>query len=157
MASGMRQKGQIEQSGCRYGCQGTEDMYHIFVRCERFRGLMLEAVDSIHKKVERRIVECKIKESLIEGLLKAAKLFFEDSTDIWPLYYSTFYLGHVLQLEKLVPVGAATSPLSRTCFLYNVHSDFHLMGIRLTSCIWGMVQRDMARRKEGLSVSGMRI
>lgn len=30
-ASGMKQKGQIEQSGCRYGCQGTEDMYHIFV------------------------------------------------------------------------------------------------------------------------------
>ena len=96
-------------------------MYHIFVRCERFRGLRLEVPDSICKKVERQIVECKIKESLVEGLLKAAKLFFKDLTDMWPLHYSTLYLGHVPQLEKLVPVVAATRPLSRACFLYNVH------------------------------------
>ena len=106
-----------------YRCQGTEDMYHIFVRCERFRGLRLEVPDSICKKVERQIVEYKIKESLVEGLLKAAKLFFKDLTDIWPLHYSTLYLGHDPQLEKLVPVVAATRPLSRACFLYNVHSD----------------------------------
>jgi hypothetical protein len=49
-ASGMKQKGQVEQSGCRYGCQGMEDVYHIFMRCERFRVLRLEAVDSICKK-----------------------------------------------------------------------------------------------------------
>jgi hypothetical protein len=116
--------------------------------------LRLEAADLICKKVERRIVEFKIKESLVEGLLKAAKLFFEDLSDIWPLYYSTFYLGHVPQLDNLVPVAAATSPVSHARFLYDVHSDFHLAGICLTSHIWGMVQRDMARRKEGLSFLG---
>ena len=66
-------------------------MYHIFMRCERFRGLRLEAADSIWKKVERLIVEYKIKKSLVEGLLKAARLFFEDSR---PLHYSTFYLEY---------------------------------------------------------------
>jgi len=132
-------------------------MYHIFVRCERFRVLRLEAMDSICKKVERRIVEFKIKESLVEGLLKAAKLFFEDLSDIWPLYYSTFYLGHVPRLDDLVPSKAATSSLSHAHFLYNVHSDFHMAGIHLASRIWGMVQRDMARRKEGISISERRV
>ena len=132
-------------------------MYHIFVRCVRFRVLRLEAAESICKRIERRIEEFKIKESLVEGLLKAAKLFFEDSDNIWPLHYTTFYLGHVPQLDNIVPVDAATSPVSHARFLYNVHCNFHLAGIRLTSHIWGMVQRDMARRKEGLLISGMTV
>jgi len=153
----MKQKGQVEQSGCRYGCQGTEDMYHIFVRCERFNSLRLEAVELFCKRVERRITEFKIKESLAEGLLDAAKSFFVDSDVIWPLHYSTFYLGHVPRLDDLVPLKAATSSLSHARFLYNVHSDFHMAGIRLASRIWGMVQRDMARRKEGISISERRV
>jgi hypothetical protein len=132
-------------------------MYHIFMRCLRFRVLRLEAAESICKRIERRIEEFKIKESLVEGLLKAAKLFFEDSDSIWPLHYTTFYLGHVSQLDNIVPVDAGTNPVSHTRFLYNVHCDFHLVGIRLTSRIWGMVQRDMARRKEGLLILGMTV
>jgi hypothetical protein len=95
------------------------------------------------------IIECKLQEALIEGLVESAKLFFYDSDVVWPLCYSTFYLGHVPHLSSLLPSDIFATSTICVCFLYNVHSDFHIASIRLTSCIWGMVQRDMAKMRVG--------
>ena len=85
------------------------------------------------------------------GLLEAAKLFFCNSNTIWPLHYSVFYLGHVPKIDSLPSREAFTNAADRMRFLHNVHGDFHLAGIRLALHIWGVVQRDMARWREGLN------
>jgi hypothetical protein len=111
----------------------------------------------IVRRVEKRIDEYKLDESHVTRLLEAAKSFFCDSDLIWPLHYSAYYLGHVPKLDSLVSVEAFTSTMTRTHFLHNVHGDFHLAGIRLASRIWGMVQKDMARRRQGIAVDGLRL
>jgi hypothetical protein len=152
----MRQKKKVVDSGCRYGCWGTEDMYHIFVKCERFRILRVEATELIIRRVKRQVDEHKLEESHVMGILEAAKYFFCDSDVVWLLHYSAFYLGHVPKLELLVSKEAFTNTTTRARFLHNIHGDFHLAGIRLASRIWGVVQKDMARRREGILLEGMR-
>jgi hypothetical protein len=149
-ASSMKQKKKTGNSGCRYGCPVTEDMYHVFVRCGRFETLREEAKGLIMKKIERRVEEYKLEESHVTGLRKAAKLFFCDSDDLWPLHYSVYYLGHVPKLDPLMSRETFKSATTCTRFLHNIHGDFHLAGIRLASCIWGIVQKEMARRIEGM-------
>ena len=90
------------------------------------------------------------------GSLEAAKCFFCDSEIVWPLHYLAFYSGHIPKLNLLVSREAFTSTATREHFMHNIHGDFHLAGIRLASRIWGMVQKDMARRRDGILLEGMR-
>ena len=100
-------------------------------------------------KVEKKIDEHKLEESYVIGGLEEAKSFSYNSDIAWPLHCSAYYLGHVSKLDWLVSTEAFTSASTHACFLHNIHSEFHLAGIHLASCIWGMVQRDMARQREG--------
>ena len=152
----MKQKSKVEDSRCRYGCQSTEDMHHVFVGCRRFRELRGEARTLIVKRMEKHIDEYKLEESHVLRLLETAKSFFCDSDLIWPLHYSAYYLGHVPKLNSLVSVEAFTSTMTRACFLHNIHGDFHLARIHLASRIWGMVQKEMVSRREGILLEGMR-
>jgi len=144
-ASSMKQKKKMENSDCRYWCTVTEDMYHVFIKCGRFEALRGEARGLILKRVKKWVEEYKLEESHVVGLLEAAKSFFCDSDVIWPLHYSVYYLGHVPKLDSLVSKEAFASTMTRARFLHNVHGDFHLAGIHLTSRIWGVVQKDTAR------------
>ena len=132
-----------------YGCPLAEDMYHIFIHCRRFIELREEARRLLLNKVEKKIDEYKFEESHVMGLLKSAKSFFYNSDIVWPLHCSAYYLGHVPKLDGLVSMEAFTSAAMHRCFLNNIHSEFHIVGIHLTSCIWGMVQRDKTRQREG--------
>ena len=155
-ASGMKRKEKTKDSGCRYGCPLAEDMYHIFVHCWRFVKLREEARRLLLNKVEKKIDEYKLEESHVMGLLEAAKSFFYDSDIVWPLHCSAYYLGHVPKLDGFVSTEAFTSAATRARFLHNIHGEFHLAGIRLASRIWGMVQRDMARRRGGVVMEEIR-
>jgi len=57
----MKQKEKTSNSGCRYGCSFVEDMYHIFVHCQRFREWREEAMRLLKSKVEKHIDEYKLK------------------------------------------------------------------------------------------------
>jgi len=153
-ASGIKQKKNTEDSRCRYGCEAMESMYHVFVICGKFKALREEARGLIQKKVEKRCDEFNVEESHVVGLQEAAKFFFYDS-DIWPLQNSVYYLGHVPKLDPWVSREAFNSTTIRESFLHNIHGDFHMVGIHLTSHIWGLVQKEMARWREGNFVSGM--
>jgi hypothetical protein len=146
----MKQKKKTGNSGCQYGCPVMEDMYHVFVRCGRFETLREEAKGLIMKKIEKRVEEYKLEESHVKGLQKAAKLFFCDSDNLWPLHYSVYYLGHVPKLDLLMSRDAFKSTTTRARFLHNIHGDFHLARICLASHIWGILQKEMARRREGM-------
>ena len=150
MASGMKQKQKTEDNGCSYGCMAMEDMHHLFVKCGRFVALRGEVREFIMRRVEKWIEENKLEESHAVRILEAAKSFFCDSDTIWPLYYAVFYLGHVPKINSLLSREAFTNTANHMHFLHNVHGDFHLAGIHLASHIWGVVQKDMARQREGL-------
>jgi hypothetical protein len=66
------------------------------------------------------------------------------------------YIGHVPQLDPIISVKAFANSTIRAHFLFNIHSDLHLAGICFASRIWGMVQKDMAKRREGIIMTGMR-
>lgn len=153
--SGMKQKKKTDDSRCRYGCDVTENAHHVFVVCGRFKALREEARGLIMRKLENRLVEFNLEESQTLRLLEAAKFFFMDSDIVWLLHYLVYYLGHVPKLNTLIPKEAFSNSKTRERFLHNVHGDLHVAGIRLTSRIWGAVQKDMARRKEGIFVIGM--
>ena len=131
-------------------------MYHVFIKCKRFKVLRGEVTELIVSRVKRQVDKNKAEESHVVGLLEAAKYFFCNSDIVWPLHYSVFYLGHVPKLDSLVSTEAFTSTSIREHFLHNIHGDFHLAGIRLASRIWGIVQKDMARRRDGILLDGMR-
>jgi hypothetical protein len=154
-ASGLKQKKNTEDSRCRYGCEATESMFHVFVVCGKFKALREEARGLIQRKVEKRFDGFNVGESHVVGLREAAKFLFYDS-DISPLQNSVYYLGHVPKLDPIVSIEAFNSTTICEHFLHNIHGDFHMAGIYLTSRIWGLVQKDMARRREGIIVSGMR-
>ena len=120
-------------SARRFGCNVTEDMYHVFIKCGRFEVLRGEVRGLIVRRVEKQIEEFKVEESHVMGLLEAAKSLFCDSSVIWPLHYSIYYLGHVPNLDPLVSRHAFSSTTTCARFLYNIHGDFHLAGIHLTS------------------------
>jgi hypothetical protein len=147
-ASCMKQRGQSASGLCRYRCGATEDMHHVFIECARFKLLRSEASELILKKVDKRMEEFEVHKSHGGKLIKIAKLFFLDSNVIWPLHASTFYLGYVPKLDHEVFANSTR----RTHFLSNMHNDLHLAGICLASHIWGAVQRDMAKRREGLAL-----
>jgi hypothetical protein len=151
----MKQKKKMENSGCRYGCMVMEGMYHVFVKCGRFVALRGEARRLIVRRVEKQIEEYKLEESHIMGLLEAAKSFFCDSDMIWPLHYSVYYLGDVPKLNSLLSREGFTNTMTRARFLHNVHGDFHLAGICLALRIWGVVQKDMAKWREGIGLDWM--
>jgi len=58
----MKQKKKMENSGCKYGC--LVDMYHVFVKCGRFKALRGEARGLIVNRVEKWVEEYKLEESM---------------------------------------------------------------------------------------------
>jgi hypothetical protein len=67
-----------------------------------------------------------------------------------------YYLGHLPKLDSLISAEAFMNTSSHARFLHNIHGNFHLAGIRLASRIWGTVQKDMAKRREGNAVEGIK-
>ena len=144
----MKKKDESEDNGCRRGCKAVEDAYHVFIVCKAYLTLRRNAVEEVIKRTKSRIEEKGLEESKFSALLKAAKSLFSDNQDIWPLHYSFYYLGHVPPLNALVPESHFESRISCERFLHNVHTDWHLIAVRLASRIYGQLQKEMARRRE---------
>ena len=147
-AAGMRDKGQGDETRCRMGCNAIEDPHHVFVLCEAFEKLRDNASEELVKKTIRRIEATGLEEARFANLLKTAKLLFSDCPNTWPLHYSFYYLGHIPKLNAIVNQELFTSRLKFERFLHNVSCDWHMSAIRLASRIWGIVQKEMAKRRD---------
>ena len=130
------------------GCNAIEDPHHVFVLCKAFGKLRDNATDELVKKTKRRIETTGLEEAQFTSLLNTAKFLFSDCPNTWPLHYSFYYLGHIPKLNALVNQDLFTSRLKLERFLHNVSSDWHMSTIRLASRIWGMVQKEMAKRRD---------
>ena len=147
-ATGMKEKGQGENTQCRMGCDAIEDTHHIFIACKTFDKLRADACRETVEKTRWKIKVIGLEGAQFTSLLKTAKSLFSDCSITWPLHYSFYYLGHIPKLDAHVNPNIFESRLKRERFIHNISGDWHMSAIRLTSRIWGKVQKEMAKRRD---------
>ncbi|KAJ7075102.1 hypothetical protein B0H15DRAFT_917163 [Mycena belliarum] len=131
---------------CRNGCDAVEDQHHIFVMCTRYAEWRSSAAQEILTRTNNKLGEKGIKEADRVGLLTIAKSLFTDNIDIWPLHYSTYFLGHVPKFDHALPGMPDADRLTRTRLAHHLACDWHTACIRLAGRIWGDMQREMAKK-----------
>jgi hypothetical protein len=130
------------------GCNAVEDMHHIFIDCTAFTKLRENAKEEVVKKTKSHIQAVQIEETRVSGLLWRAKSLFINCRLTWPLHYFFYYLSHVPQLDRLVPIETFKNHIQHDHFIHGIHGDWHMSSIRLASHIYGQMQREMARRHD---------
>ncbi|KAL6306091.1 hypothetical protein BKA93DRAFT_729957 [Sparassis latifolia] len=135
---------------CRFGCDAIEDAYHIFVRCPRFESWREETSQALVARTEMKLDEQETETDDQKAILHAAKSLFKDTPVIWPLYYTFYFLGHIPNLEPLLPDPPKDRDgrMRRCKLLHHLSADWHLVAIRLAGRIFGDVQWEMAKRNE---------
>ncbi|KAJ4477126.1 hypothetical protein C8R41DRAFT_773096, partial [Lentinula lateritia] len=117
---------------CRFGCRALEDPHHLFVECKRYTEWRVETSKEIENRTRRKLTEKGFKET--------------SQTNIWPLQYSFYYLGHIPKLDSLLPYSPTMTPIAREQLLYHLAADWHMHIIRLVGRIFGDYQQEMAKR-----------
>jgi len=145
-AEGVHQKDKSKTSSCRFGCPTTESLHHLFVECARYAGLWGKELKGLVEKVEGRFEEANVSNGNSTGVIGTVKSLFQDSSTIWLLQSSTFYLGQIPKLDPLLPLHAMTSRVDCSRLLFNIATDMHISSVHLTSRIYGDVQREMSKR-----------
>ena len=102
-ADGLCQKKVLTSRACRFGCPVTEDPHHIFASCPRYSELQSKELATLTSNFQTRLDDVSLISSDQSPLLLLAKSLFSDSKTIWPLYSTTFYLGHIPKIRPLVP------------------------------------------------------
>ncbi|KII90283.1 hypothetical protein PLICRDRAFT_159732 [Plicaturopsis crispa FD-325 SS-3] len=146
LAGGLREKGKITDEQCRLGCEAVEDPHHIFVDCPRYENWRVEAKEALCRWTEEATTEAGVEEAARKGLLTAAKYMFSDSSEIWPLQNSVYYLGHLPKLERYMPVTENLGKMARERLLHKIAAYWHLTAVRLAARIYGDFAKEMARR-----------
>ncbi|KAJ7110532.1 hypothetical protein C8R44DRAFT_883670 [Mycena epipterygia] len=141
----LHSRNKLESPRCRYGCDAIEDQHHLFVHCERYAVWRTKATTDVYSRTNNKLAEKGIEEADRVGLLLTAKSLFIDNESIWPLHYSTYYLGHIPTFDHLMPRTPASDKLAQICLAHHLAADWHTAYIRLAGRIWGDFQREMAK------------
>ena len=152
MAVGMKEKGQGKDTQCRMGHNAIEDTHHVFVACKIFDKLREDACGELMGKTRQKMKAIGLEEAQFMSLLKTAKFLFFDCSTTWPLHYSFYYLRHISKLDTHANPNIFESRLKWARFIHNISGDWHMSAIRLASCIWGKVQKEMAKRRDILNM-----
>ena len=146
-AAGMKERGQGENTCHWLGCNMIEDKHHIFVTCKVFDKLRVDAGWEKVEKMRQKSDAAGLEEAQFASLLTTAKLLFYKCSKTWPLLYSFYYLGHIPKLDIHVNPNIFESRLKHERFIHNIYGDWHMSSIRLTSWIWGKVQKEMVKKR----------
>ncbi|KAJ7710690.1 hypothetical protein B0H17DRAFT_886497, partial [Mycena rosella] len=107
---------------CRTGCQAIEDQHHIFVDCPAYADWRTKAADDAYRHTKAKLEEKEI---------------LEADGPLWPLHYSSYYLGHIPSFDHLIPKKIRNGEtLARTRLAHHIASDWHTAAIRLAGRIW---------------------
>ena len=98
-------RGKLSSDKCRLGCDEVEDMHHVFVYCEKYKGWREEAEASIVEWTKEKLDILEVEEVIANNLLKSAKSLFADDPVIWPLQETFFYLGQLPKIDPLINMG----------------------------------------------------
>ena len=83
----MKDKGQVDDSQCRMGCNVIKDPHHVFVICKVFDKLRDDACREMLNKTRRKIEAMGLEETQFTSLLHTAKFLFSDCPITWPLHF----------------------------------------------------------------------
>ena len=114
-----------------------------------------EATEQLVSRVQKHIED--LPEEAVDvrnRLLTKAEYYFSNSSLIWPLHYSAFYLGHVPVLNNDIKLIHFPNNQKYQRFIRNLHSEFHLAGIRLAGRIMGEFLRELAKKREQEGTEG---
>ncbi|KAJ7460333.1 hypothetical protein FB451DRAFT_1271046 [Mycena latifolia] len=138
----LHSRGKIDDERCRAGCDAIEDQHHIFVVCERYAEWREKAAEDLYRRTNNKLAE--------KGIEEVNRSLFSDNKSIWPLHYSTYYLGHLPKIEPHLPrkIGENGDRVVRTRLAHHLASDWHTAAIRLAGRIWGDWQREMAKAND---------
>ncbi|KAJ7321680.1 hypothetical protein DFH08DRAFT_970045 [Mycena albidolilacea] len=103
--------GKLTSPQCRAGCDTIKDTHHIFIHCTCYTEWRAKAIAELHQRTVSKLAKKGIEKADTVNLLDTVKLLFSDDI-IWPLHYSTYYLGHILRFNHLMPTTNDPSPLS---------------------------------------------
>jgi hypothetical protein len=145
-AEGMYQKKASSSSICRFGCASTENPHHIFSTCVRFSDLRNNELASINTSIKRRLDEADISLPDQTLILELAKSLFSDSDTVWPLNSTAFFLGQIPKIGPMLPMSSVPNHVTHSRLAHNISSDLHLSSVRLTSRIFGSLQKEISRR-----------
>lgn len=145
-AEGLYQKKVLTSRSCRFGCPDTKNPHHIFAVCPRYSDFRSKELDSLISNVKRRLDNAAFQPSDQAIFIQSAKYLFSDSKSVWPLHSTAFFLGHIPKLEPLLPPLPTNNLLTRSRLIHNLAADMHLASVRLTSRIYGDLQKEMTKR-----------
>ena len=145
-ADGLCQKKALTSRICCFGCPVTEDPHHIFAICPRYSELRNKELSTLTSSLRTRLDDVSLIPSDQLPILQVAKYLFSDSNTVWPLHSTTFYLGQIPKIEPLLPLLSLNNPITRSRLIHNIATDLHLAAIRLTSRIYGDLQKEMTKR-----------
>jgi hypothetical protein len=145
-AEGMFLKNPSLSPLCRFGCPLIETPHHVFAVCERFSDLRCNELDSLILSIKKRLDAAAISIPDQTPFVELAKSIFSDSETFWPLDSTTFYLGQIPKIGPLLPLPSLTSSVTRSRLVHNIASDLHLSSVRLTSRIFGNLQKEISKR-----------
>jgi hypothetical protein len=149
-ADGMFNKKASISSLCRFGCPHTETPHHIFVVCPRFSELRNNELSSLEVLIKRRLDDADIDTPHQTPIIQLAKSIFSDSNSIWPLHSTAFFLGQIPKVEPLLSPLSITNSVKRSRLIHNIATDLHLSSVRLTSRIFGDLQKVISKRHADL-------
>ncbi|KIK04953.1 hypothetical protein K443DRAFT_92029 [Laccaria amethystina LaAM-08-1] len=137
-------RGKRKDDLCSFGCEVTGNMHHIFVNCMQYSRWRDDANRELVERTELKLTNMKIEGAVRDGLLATAKSLFSDSTAVWPLHHSLFYLGQIPNLDLLISREAGIGEMEYRRLRAHISSDWHTASIRLAGRIFGDYQRKMA-------------
>ena len=126
-----------------------EDEHHIFVDCPEFDEWRLQAGEKLRRVLEERVAKMEVEEDAKNDFLLKAESFYVDDPTVWPLKESRFYLGHVPKLSNLLPQShSGPGSCQGERIIHAIYCEWHNAGVRLTSRIYGELQRCVTRSWE---------
>ena len=145
-AQGLHQKGALASRICRFGCPDTETPHHIFVVCDCFAVMCNNHLESLTSSIKMRLDDAGLEPCDQAPLMRTVKSLFSDSSIVWPLQSSFYYLGQIPKIQPLLSPLPMMNSVTRSRLIHNVATDLHLSSARLASRIYGDLQKEINKR-----------
>lgn len=124
-------------------------MQHIFVDSKVYTTWRTEAGNTPENTIGERLKNQDMGDEQITNILTKAKCFFKDGKELWPLGDFQYYLGHVLNLRRLIPQNGKSnesgSRETNSWDIFRLAQRPNNASIRLASRIFGDLQRKVAK------------